>query len=157
MQRRDFISLLSSAVTAWPLTARTQQPTMPVIGFLHAGSAIERAHAVASFQKGLAEAGYVENRNVVFEFRWADGQFHRLPGLAADLAGREVALIAAFGNAAARAVLAGRPIKKFALFRGGGLPIKGAILQANIGLYAVRSYASSSSDRGLVDRKSTPD
>jgi putative ABC transport system substrate-binding protein len=77
---------------------------MPVIGFLHAGN--QRTRAVASFQKGLAESGYLADRNVAFDFRWAGGQFDRLPGLAADLVGRNVAVIAAFGNAAARAAKA---------------------------------------------------
>ncbi len=106
MKRREFITLISSAATGWPLGPLAQQPLMPVIGFLHAGSAVERARAVASFAKGLAEGGYVENENVAFEFRWADGRFDRLPELASDLADRNVALIAAFGNAAARAAKA---------------------------------------------------
>src|SRR5262249_27597606 len=105
MDRRAFIAGLGVAA-AWPRTPRAQQAQPPVIGFLHAGSAADRTHAVASFQRGLAEAGYVPNENVAFEFRWADGQFDRLPALAAELADRKVAVIAAFGNAAARAAKA---------------------------------------------------
>ena len=106
MKRREFITLLSSAAgaVAWPLAARTEPFELPIVRFLHAGN--ERPRAVASFQKGLAEGGYVTDRNVAFDFRWADGQFDRLPGLAADLAGRNVAVISAFGNAAARAAKA---------------------------------------------------
>ena len=98
LKRREFITLIGGAAL-WALAARAQESEMSVIGFLHAGSAAEGTQAVASFQKGLGEADYVEDRNVVFELRWADGQFDRLPGLAADLAGRKVAVIAAFGNA----------------------------------------------------------
>src|SRR6516225_11543394 len=100
--RRKFLTLLSSAAAAvaWPLAARTEPSKLPAVGFLHAGN--ERPRAVASFQKGLAEGGYVADRNVTFDFRWADEQFDRLPGLAADLAGRDVAVIAALGNTAAR-------------------------------------------------------
>jgi len=106
MKRREFITLLSSAAgaVAWPLAARTEPFELPIVGFLHAGN--ERPRAVASFQKGLAEGGYVADGNVAFDFRWADGQFDRLPGLAADLAGRNVAVIAALGNTAARAAKA---------------------------------------------------
>src|SRR4029077_18951472 len=101
LRRRDFIVTLGSAAAVLPRAARAQAPDIPVVGFLHAGH--ERPRAVASFQKGLAEGGYVADRNVAFDFRWADEQFDRLPGLAADLVRRNVAVIAASGTAAARA------------------------------------------------------
>ena len=103
MKRREFIMLLGG-VAAWPLAARTEPSELPVVGFLHAGN--ERPRAVASFQKGLAEGGYVADGNVAFDFRWADEQFDRLPALATGLVRRNVAVIAAFGNAAARAAQA---------------------------------------------------
>ena len=104
MKRREFVTLLGGAAAAWPLAARTEPSELPAVGFLHAGN--ERPRAVASFQKGLAEGGYVADRNVTFDFRWADEQFDRLPALAADLVRRNVAVIAALGNTAARAAKA---------------------------------------------------
>jgi putative ABC transport system substrate-binding protein len=106
MKRRDFIAFVGGTVAAWPLAARAQQPPMPVIGFISAGSRDTYAELLAAFRQGLKQTGYVEGQTVAIESRWADGQLDRLPRLAADLVQRRVAVIVTTGGSSSRAAIA---------------------------------------------------
>lgn len=123
MSRRTFLATLSGGLVARPLVGRAQSATMPVVGFLSSLRASDRARILPSFHRGLGEAGYVEGRNLAIEYRWAEGQYDRLPALAADLVQRHVVAIAAVSGTpaglAAKAATATIPI----VFANGGDPV----------------------------------
>ena len=100
MRRREFITLFGGTAAAWPLAARAQQPVMPVVGSLYGTSAAKWTAPMAGFRRGLSEMGFAEGRNVFVEYRWADGHFDRMAEMAADLVGRNVAVILVGGSTA---------------------------------------------------------
>jgi putative ABC transport system substrate-binding protein len=122
MRRREFIALLGGGVAGWPLAARAQRPSIPVIGFLDATTAADTVYRVSAFRDGLKEAGFIDGHNVAIQFRWGENKLDRLPALAADLAQRQVAVIVGslVSMHAARATTSIVPI----VFISGGDPIR---------------------------------
>jgi putative tryptophan/tyrosine transport system substrate-binding protein len=130
MKRRAFISLIGSAAVMWPHGAHAQQPALPVVGFLSARSPEESQHLNEAFARGLKEGGFVEGQNVAIEFRWARGDYGRLPALAADLVQQRVAVITAVGGepsaVAAKAATSTIPI----VFGIGGDPVRVGLVES---------------------------
>ena len=124
MRRREFITLAVGAAASWSVTARAEQPALPLIGFLHASSREPMSRFVSAFKRGLGESGYIDGQNVTIEFRFAEGHLDRLPALAAELVRRQVTVIATggaeFPPLAAKAATKTIPI----VFVMGGDPVK---------------------------------
>jgi len=123
MKRRTFIAGLGGAA-AWPLAARAQQTSKPVIGFLHSGSSDEYSQLKLAFNQGLRSTGFIDGQNVTIEYRWANNRFDRLPGLAAELVQRQVALIFTGGSSAAALVARSASSTIPIVFQSGSDPVQ---------------------------------
>jgi putative tryptophan/tyrosine transport system substrate-binding protein len=127
VNRREFITLLGSGAAAWPLAARAQQPAMPVVGFMSSRSPEDSVTVVAAFHRGLGEGGLMEGKNVIIEFRWARGEYGKLPAIAAELLSRRVdVLVAAGGDPSARAAKAATSTVPIVF--GSGDPVKAGLV-----------------------------
>jgi putative ABC transport system substrate-binding protein len=127
VRRREFITLLGSTA-AWPVAARAQQSAMPVVGFLHVGSAEAFPQIVTAFRGGLKETGFIEGQSVSIDFRWADGKYDRLPTLAAELVRRQVAVIFAAGGSAPAQAAKRATSQIPVVFSSGGDPVSGGLV-----------------------------
>jgi putative ABC transport system substrate-binding protein len=126
MKRREFIALLGGAAAAWPLAARAQQSTVPVIGLVRSTSSADSVHIVAAFREGLKQAGFVEGQDCAIEYRWADNQLDRLPALVADLLRQRVDVIVA--NTPAALVAKAATTKVPIVFAGGRDPVRDGLV-----------------------------
>ena len=148
MRRRDFFKLIGGSAAAWPFVARAQQSSVPVVGLLGATTAQGYAAQLAAFKEGLNQAGFVEGRDVVIEYRWADDNYDRLPALAADLVRRRVTVIATLGGNAASLVAKGATTTIPIVFHGSLDPVKAGFVaslnqpgrQCHWGDHAKRRY-----------------
>ncbi len=127
MRRREFITLIGSAASSWPLMARAQI-AKPVVGFMSGRAPEESTNLVAAFRQGLADSGFVDGQNVTIEFRWADGDYNRLPGLAADLVNRKVAVLIGVGGDVSAVAAAKATTTIPVVFGMGGDPVKAGIV-----------------------------